>query len=105
MPGVTTEPSLRERIRSELLEASWDHLVPHQKREAVLSVHQGLDLVEAAVAIAENQAAVVAAWLGSGHLKRVDDGTFAALQGRRFTAAIVQPFVVVAQLEDPTGEA
>lgn len=92
-------------MRSELLEASWDHLVPHQKREALIAVHQGLDVVEAAVAIAENQAAVVAAWLKSGHLQRIDDATFAALRGRRFTAAIVQPFVVVALLEEPAGEA
>ena len=105
MPGVSTEPSLRERIRSELLEASWDHLVPHQEREAVIAVHHGLDLVEAAVAIAENATAVVAAWLGSGHLQRLSDEDFAALEGRRFTAAIVQPFVVVALLEEPAGEA
>jgi len=101
-------PDHRERIdpiRAELLSASWDHLAPHHARGALVAVDRDLDVVEAALAIASNQTAVVAAWLGSGHLVKVDDAQWAAWKGRRFTAAIVQPFVVIAPIAAPAGEA
>ncbi len=96
---MSDDTALGDRIRSELLDASWDVLVPHQSRGALLAVYDGLQVVDAALAIALNQAAIVQAWLASGHLRKVDTTQWNQWSERRFQAAIVQPYVVVALLD------
>ena len=92
---------LIDRIRAELLDASWELLVPHQARGALFAVYDGLQVVDAALAIAENKPRLVDAWLASGHLRRVDTPQWNQWTERRFQAAIVQPYVVVALLDEP----
>jgi hypothetical protein len=101
---MSEEPSLIDRIRSEVLDASWDVLVPHQARGALLAVYDGLQVVDAALAIAENQAAIIQAWLASGHLRKVETAQWNQWSERRFQAAVVQPFVVVALLDELDGD-
>ena len=92
--------SLADTIRSELLETSWESLVPHQGRSAILACFDGLQVVDAALALADNQVTVLAAWLDSGHLRRPTPQEWTSWAQRRFVAAIVQPWVVVALMEE-----
>ncbi len=101
---MSDDPTLRERITAELLETSWEVLVPHQARGALFAVCEGLQVVDAALAIAENQTRIVEAWLGSGHLRRVEGPEWTRWAKRRFRAAIVQPFVVVALIEEAADQ-
>ncbi len=84
----------------ELLEATWESLVPHQGRGAVFACFDGLQVADAAQALADNSVAVVEAWLGSGHLRRPTPQEWTSWASRRFVAAIVQPWVVVALVEE-----
>ncbi len=101
---MSETPALIDRIRSELLDASWEVLVPHQARGALLAVYEGLQVADAALAIAQNQSSIVQAWLSSGHLRKVETSLWNQWSERRFQAAIVQPFVVVALLDKTSPE-
>lgn len=86
---------MRDKLASEVMTIGWSHLQPHARRDALWIV-DGLDLVEAAVAFAEDDVASVQRWLEAGQLGRpvpalIDrwnqDGTL-------FRALIVQPWIV-----------
>ena len=103
-PLVSEEPSLIEHIRDQLVEASWESLVPHQAQGRVYAVNSGLQVVDAALAIAEEQTRIVEAWLASGHLQRIETAQWNQWVGRLFQAAIIQPYVVVALIEEAPEE-
>ena len=56
-----------EDIRAQLAEnldvAEWNWLVPHVKRDAVVIIHQELDLLDVGVAIASDQTSSVQDWI------------------------------------------
>ncbi len=73
----------------------------HLKRDAVLLVADQLDLRTAAIAVAQDDAPRVAAWLGAGLLRRPTDAereAWLAAPERRWLAVIVQPFVFIQDL-------
>ncbi|NEQ85947.1 MAG: DUF2288 domain-containing protein, partial [Moorea sp. SIO2I5] len=45
---------LRVQLAESLDETTWDLLIPHVKRDAVLVVNEGLDLLDVGVAIAND---------------------------------------------------
>ena len=63
------EMSLAEKIRAELGVSTWQWLQPHDEREALFWV-TGAELVEVAVAIAQDNSAAVQGFLARGELKR-----------------------------------
>ncbi len=91
-----TDP-VREKLRSEVLATGLNELLPHFARGALLLVDPALDLLDAALAIARDDAAQIEAWLGQGKLSRVNDDGARALVSQptlRFQFVIVQPWVV-----------
>jgi hypothetical protein len=89
---------LRTALAETLDEAEWDWLMPHAKRDAIVMVASGLDLLDVGVAIANDDKASVEGWIGQQQLykpspEQLSDWSNAPT--RRFKALIVQPYVLV----------
>ncbi len=90
-------PDLRETLEKNILPTEWKMLAMHQTRDAVFIVKASVPLLEAAVAVAEDNTAAVKSWLDSGELYRPTPSQIAAWSdesGVRFDSVIVQPFVL-----------
>ncbi|MEL6788482.1 MAG: DUF2288 domain-containing protein [Cyanobacteria bacterium J06607_15] len=91
-------PGLKEKLAQDVADISWQELQPHARRDAIIVIKTELDLTEVAVAIAEDNTALVQEWISS---ESVSKPTAKQLTDwnqnleKQFTALIVQPFVVV----------
>jgi len=88
---------LRAELTSMMGPVPWELLKPHVQRDAVVVVHDQLDLVEVGVAIASNQTQPVERWI-SEQLIRKPTAEQLALWGsenKGFTSLIVQPYVLI----------
>ncbi len=98
--------ALEEKLRSELQETRWDALALHAERGRLLVVSPKLDLLTAALAIAEDKKADVETFLTAGLLRKAGEAEIAAYNGEgnpRFRFVIVQPFVLACLLEDESA--
>ena len=89
---------LKERLEKDVADISWQDLQPHAKRDAIIVVKQELDLPEVAVAIAEDNTASVQDWISQQSIAKPSAEQLTdwnQTPQKRFTALIVQPFVVV----------
>ncbi len=97
---------VRDKLATERALADWRSLAPHHARGALFLVHNELDPLDAAEAVARDDTARVAEWLASGRLRKPSDDEAKAwgeAQGTAFEFLIVQPFVVaraVARADD-----
>lgn len=95
---------LRRKLQSEVGTAGWAPLEPHYRRDALFLVDGSLDLIDAALAIAQNDTRVVQRWIEAAELVRPTAEQVQRWQteghgGFRFV--IVQPFVLAQPLEAP----
>lgn len=98
--------ALSEKLASEVGEAGWESLEPHYLRDALFIVDAKLDLIEVAVAVAEDRVEEVASWIEAGLLARPTVEQAKAWGEKRslgFRFLIVQPFVLARRVsERPT---
>ena len=86
-----------------MIHTSWTELHAHLERGAVFEVCHPVPLLEAAVAIAEDHHAIIEAWIGSGHIRRVLPNE--SPQGKTTVVAIiVQPYVCIQFAEPSAGD-
>ena len=101
--------ALEEKLRSELQETRWDALAIHAERGRLIVVSPKLDLLTAALAIAEDKKADVETFLSAGLLHKAGEAeisAFAQEDNPRFRFVIVQPFVLASVIhEDAESEA
>lgn len=96
-------PDLKTKLQEDIADISWTDLLPHAKRDAIIVVQPELDLSEVAVAMAQDNTALVQRWISeqliakptSEQLTQWNDNT-----EKQFTTLIVQPFVVVQEAEN-----
>ena len=94
-------PGLKEKLEKDVADIAWKDLQPHAKRDAVILINQELDLPEVAVAIAEDNTASVQKWIGSQSIAKPTAEQLTdwnQTPEKQFTALIVQPFVVVKEV-------
>jgi hypothetical protein len=86
---------LREKLAGEIGTVAWSWLRPHQERGVLFLVGEELELIEVAVAVAEDRAETIRQWLASGCLGRPDAEMVAAWENRGglFRGVIVKPYV------------
>lgn len=92
---------LKAELAATLDEAEWSWLSPHAKRDSLIVVAQGLDLVDVGVAIANDSTPLVQRWIGEQLIYKPSDVQKEAWNrnpNQRFNALIVQPFVLVQEL-------
>ncbi|MCW6036576.1 DUF2288 domain-containing protein [Spirulina subsalsa FACHB-351] len=89
---------LKTTLTESIDQASWEWLLPHVKRDAVLMVSDDLDLVEVGYAIASDQVQLVQTWIDSQLIHKPWTEQISDWNGQpqiRFNALIIQPFVLV----------
>jgi hypothetical protein len=94
-----TTPSdiLRAKLNLETAQIAWSELERHFARGDVIKVAPGMDLVDAALQIAENNAATVQQWLADGRLAKAEMSDAEDWHARlpMFWAVVVAPWVLV----------
>ncbi|NEQ69979.1 MAG: DUF2288 family protein [Symploca sp. SIO2D2] len=92
---------LRAQLAEALDEATWEWLIPHAKRDAVVVVTQQLDLLDVGVAIANDDTLSVEHWISEQlvHKPFSEELTIWNTDtAKRFQALIVQPYVLVQEM-------
>lgn len=96
-----TAPGLRDKLRSEIMAASWPELRYQFARGGLFLVAAAADLLEVAEAIASDDRARVELLLADASLRRVTDDDARVFEGApttRFQFVIVQPWVLAQRL-------
>ncbi len=97
-----TTPSdiLRAKLNLETAQLAWSELERHFARGDVIKVAPGMDLVDAALHVAENNAATVQAWLAEGRIARAELSDAEDWHARQpmFWAVVVAPWVLVQEV-------
>jgi hypothetical protein len=97
-----TTPSdiLRAKLNLETAQLAWPELERHFARGDVIKVAVGVDLIDAALHIAENNTATVEAWLADGRIARAELADAEDWHARqpRFWAVVVAPWVLVQEV-------
>ena len=89
--------ALREKLRSEMEQVDAAALLPHHRRGALIIAAEGVDLLEAAVAVATDDTPAVQEHLEAGSLRRSTLGEMADWcvdTSLRLRFVIVQPYVL-----------
>lgn len=92
---------LRSELRAAIDEAEWNWLEPHARRDSVILVSPGLDLVDVGVAIASDNTLHVQRWIEEALIQKpspIQLSDWTQAQTKRFNALIVQPYVLVQEV-------
>lgn len=91
-------PDLQEKFSQDIADISWQELLPHAKRDAVIIVKPELDLSQVATEIAQDNTSSVQGWIADKSIAKPTANQLSEWNDnpqKQFTALIVQPFVVV----------
>lgn len=98
-----TTPSeiLRAKLNLETARLAWPELERHFARGVVVKVAAGMDLVDAALQVAENNTAAVQAWLADGRLAKAELADAEDWHARQpaFWAVVVAPWVLIQEVQ------
>ncbi|OLF55687.1 DUF2288 domain-containing protein [Pseudomonas chlororaphis] len=103
---MTQEPStLYAKLLGETASITWKELEPFFAKGALLWVDAELDLIEAAEAMAENQAGKVSAWLAADKVGKVSATRAQDLVERdpQLWAVVVSPWILVQERASAEG--
>jgi hypothetical protein len=91
---------LRAKLNTETGQLPWKELERHFARGVVIKVQRGLDLVDVAARIAQDDKAVVERWLTEGRIARAsaDDAADWNQRQPRFWAVVTAPWVLVQEV-------
>lgn len=98
----------RKKLAEEVGTAPWSLLDPHFRRDALFLVDPQLELLDVAVAAAEDRTAEVRGWIEEGRLSRPSaeqSQAWADEEGAMFRFVIVQPFVLAQRIASPDADA
>lgn len=93
--------SIQERLSKDVAHISWQDLLPHAKRDAVIVVAEDLDLLDVATAIAENNTVVVQKWITDKSIFKPSAEQLTnwnQAMETEFVTLIVQPFVIIKEI-------
>ncbi len=96
-PAATPSDILRAKLNLETARLTWAELERPFARGVVVQVRPGNDLVEAALAMAENRAGQIESWLADGTLARPEMEDAHRWHGvsQMFWGVVVAPWVLV----------
>lgn len=94
---------LRAKLNLETAQLDWKALERHFARGSVIKVAPGMDLIDAALHVAENNAATVQAWLADGSIARADMNDAESWHSHQpaFWVVVVAPWVLVQEIVPP----
>lgn len=94
---MNEQTDLRTRLNAETARLPWRELERHFARGALVTVDPGLDLIEVAASMAEDNTARVQDWLGSNRIRRTlaeEASRWSAEQSELWCVAVA-PWVLV----------
>jgi hypothetical protein len=97
---------LRAQLAESLDVAEWQWLAPHARRDSIIVVDRALDLVDVGIAIANDNITSVQHWIEESLIQKPSSSQISnwnANQTRQFNALIVQPYVLVQEV-DPSAQ-
>ena len=89
---------IRERLQGDIAKISWQEIIPHAKRDAVVVINQKLDLLDVAEAIALDNTLMVNNWITKNLITKpsmIQLNDWNNSPETKFVTAIVQPFVII----------
>ena len=97
---MTDRDILRAKLNLETAQLGWKELERHFARGDVIRVAVGVGLIDAALLIADNDAAEAQAWLADGRIARADINHAEDWHARQptFWAVVVAPWVLVQEV-------
>jgi hypothetical protein len=90
--------SIQEQLAQDMANIEWSDLIPHCQRDAVIVVDEALNLIEAGVAIAQDNVAQVQVWVEEQLLQKPTEQQLSLWNqspSQRFSTLIVQPYVLI----------
>ena len=96
-------PNLQEKLSQDIADISWQDLLPHAKRDAIIVVKEELDLFEVGMAIAEDNTDSVQGWITEQSISKPTAKQLTNWNNepqKQFTTLIVQPFVIVKEVKN-----
>lgn len=88
--------SLKEKLKDDLDEASWEMLKDHHERGAVFLIDNSLELIDVGAAIAVDEVSTVKIWLDNKQFKKLEEiPTDVDQTVRDIDFLIVQPYVLI----------
>jgi len=96
---------LRAKLNLETAQLAWPELERHFARGDVIKVAVGVDLVDAALHVAENNTATIQEWLVDGRIARAELADAEGWHARQpmFWAVVVAPWVLVQEVLKELG--
>ncbi|MCD6186912.1 MAG: DUF2288 domain-containing protein [Desulfuromusa sp.] len=92
-----------ESFKRDLAEVNWRELKIHLQRDSIIIVAAELDLIEVAVAVADDDKTRVEIWIAENQLAKPTAEHLERWQqesGNRFQMLIVQPFILVQEINN-----
>ena len=92
-----------ESFKRDLAKVNWRELKIHLQRDALITVAEVLDIIEVAVAVANDDAASVEKWINTKQLGKPTQGQlkrWEKTQDKPFRMLIVQPFILIQEVLD-----
>ena len=95
--GAAGADDPRARLAGETGTLPWSELVRHFARGVVVTVRGDVDLIDAALCLAEDDAALLGEWIESGRVARASDDDARDWTAREpvFRCVVVAPWVLV----------
>lgn len=102
MTSTATYRLLHDRLNRETARLHWHELLPHFASGNVVTVGRSLDLVDAAVRMSLDEAALISKWMEEGLFGRVSDAQASVWlnDDPALWTVIVKPWILV-QVADP----
>ena len=99
-PQVCATSALEDKLKSEIQETHWDALSLHAERGRLIVVSEKLDLLTAALAVAEDRTTDVETFLTAGLLRKAGEADIVAYnqEDNPNCFVIVLPFVLSSRL-------
>ncbi len=96
--------ALRARLISETGKLEWHELERHFARGAVVAVNPGIDLIEVALCMANDDREAMERWFNAGAVRRADtaDAEGWVKAQPLFWAVVIAPWVVIQEVDDST---
>ena len=90
--------SAKEELLLSIDEAEWSWLKPHMERGGLILVDDSLDLADAALKVASDDAETVEQWINTGKIGKPNQAQLRiwdADKGKRFAMLVVSPYVFI----------
>ncbi len=92
---------LLEQFKKDLAEVDWKEMRIHLRRDAIILVAAELDLVEVALAVAEDDKSQVETWIGQEQLGKPNAEQLESWEkqlNKPFRLLIVQPYILAQEV-------